>query len=463
MSKYSTLAQQIITAIGGKDNVSNLAHCATRLRFNLVDSSKVNKDQLKSTKGVIGVIEGAGSLQVIIGNTVSEVYDVIIKEQLNCKTFVTNEVETESKKVVLSKNIFKNAVATISACISPLFPAIIASGLINAILTVLTKTNLVGTTSTTYQILKVAGNIAFYCMPIFCGYTASKRFNCSPILALFIAGLLMHPTIATIMSAEEAVTLFGLPVYKTSYTSTLFPIILSVWILSIVEKFVDKHLPKNFKHTVKPILVMFIMIIITFTITGPAGAFIGKTIASALLLIYNKFPSLGKIIINLAAPFLVLTGSHLALIPVSIAAFQEIGYDTFMYVAFIGMNFSQFGVSLAVALKAKNKELKEMATGTALTAITGITEPSIYGICLPLKKPFIATCLACAANGIWAVISNVKIYTMAGPSIFTYPAIYIGADGITNVIKATVAIIITLVVSFGATWLLGFKEEDYKN
>lgn len=463
MSKYSDLAQQIITAIGGKENVQKLAHCATRLRFNLVDVEKANKDQLKATKGVLGTIEGAGSLQVIIGNTVSDVYDTIMAEQLNDIKPTVNENVKQKKNGKVIVNVFKEVVATISACVSPLFPAIIASGLINAILTVLTKTNLIGTTSTTYQILKVAGNIAFYCMPIFCGYTASKRFNCSPILALFISGLLMHPTIATILSGEDAVTLFGLQVYKTTYTSTLFPIILSVWVLSIVEKFVDKHLPKNLKHTVKPILVMFIMVIITFTITGPAGAFIGKMIANALLFVYNKYPSLGKIIINLAAPFLVLTGSHLAFIPISIATFQEIGYDTFMYVAFIGMNFSQFGVSLAVALKAKNKELKEMATGTALTAITGITEPSIYGICLPLKKPFIATCLACAANGIWAVISNVKIYTMAGPSIFTYPAIYIGADGVSNVIKATVAIVITLVVSFGATWLLGFNEEDYKN
>lgn len=464
MGEYSVLAKEIIENVGGKENIEKAAHCATRLRFTLKDEGLVNETALKNTKGVLGTVKALGTFQVIIGNTVSDVYQTMMREQLGGEAAADDrEVIVKEKKGNPVLGVGKNMLSTIAAIVAPVFPAIIASGLINALLTILTKTGVVGTESATYVILSAVGKIAFYFLPVFCGYTSAKRFGCNPIYGLFLACIMIHPNIAALLGGESGVTLFGLPVYQTTYTSTLIPIILSVWVLSYVERFVDKHLHKNLRHTVKPVIIVFVMLIITLVVTGPAGALIGNAIANALLFVYEKVPALGIIIINLLAPFLVLTGSHLALIPVSMASFDTFGYDILTYAAFIGMNFSQVGISFAVALKAKNKTLKEMATGTCITALTGITEPSLYGIALRLKRPFYATCLACLANGIWCALATVKVYTMAGPSILTYPAIYIGADGISNVIKATIAILITLIVSFGATWILGFDEKEFEN
>lgn len=466
MGKYSELAEQIIAGVGGKENVENLIHCATRLRFTLRNESLADEQRLKRTKGVLGVVKAMDGCQIIIGNTVSEVFDTVMNEQLDANSAQsTRENKPKASKEKQTGNpvvnLAKAALSALAAIIAPVFPAIIASGLINAILTILTKTGMIGTESTTYVILASAGKIAFYFMPVFCGYTSAKRFGCNPIYGLFLACMLVHPNILGLMAGEGAVTLFGLPVYKTTYTSSLIPIVLSVWVLSYVEKFVDKHLHKNLRHTVKPIIVIFLMMFITFIVTGPFGAMIGTAIANILLFIYAKVPVLGMIVANMLAPFLVLTGSHLAMIPVSIASFDAYGYDMLLYVAFIGMNFSQVGVSFAVALKAKTKTLKEMATGTGITALTGITEPSLYGIALRLKRPLYATFIACLANGIWCAVSQVKIYTMAGPSIFTYPAIYIGDDGISNIMKATIAILVTLTASFAATWILGFDETEF--
>lgn len=464
MTDYSELAGAIVSCVGGKENVKRLTHCATRLRFLLKDDSLVEEAKLKGTRGVLGTVNAMGTYQIIIGNTVGDVYRAIQNEQLGGNVSAD---ESDSPKKKREGNLFvhlcKEAVAAIAAIVAPVFPAIIASGLINALLVILTKLGLVGTDSTTYTILFTAGKVAFYFLPIFCGYTASLRFGCSPIYGLFLACLLLHPNLLSLMGGEGSVTLFGLPVYKATYTSSLIPIILSVWVLSYVEKFVDRHLHKNLRHTIKPILIIACMLVITLVVTAPLGALVGNAIARLLLVVYEKVPQLGVILVSLLAPFLVLTGSHLSLLPISISSFDTYGYDMLMYVAFIGMNFSQVGVSLAAMLKAKSKGLKETAAGTALTALTGITEPALYGISLRLKTPFIATIAACFANGVWCAIRQVKVFTMAGPSILTYPMIYIGENAPGNVLNATIAILITLAVSFGVTWILGFDETGFDN
>ena len=469
MGKYTTLAEQIIFLVGGKDNVEKLTHCATRLRFNLRDKTLIRESELKSTPGVLGTARAMGIYQVIIGNAVSEVYKTILDEQIGDLEEVQPQSTAEGSKSAECRQgnpllrAGQNMIAAIAAIIAPVFPAIIASGLINALLVILTKTNVIGTESTTYTILFTVGKVAFYFLPVFCGYTAAKHFGCNPIYGLFLACLMIHPNIVELLGGEGAVDLFGLPVYKVGYTSSLIPIILTVWVLSYLERLVDKHLHKNLKHTVKPVIIIFVMLIITFVITGPAGTVAGSVIAEFILLIYEKVPFVGVVFVSTMAPFLVLTGSHLALLPVALASFEAYGYDMLLYVAFIGMNFSQVGISLAVALKAKTKELKGIAIGTCLTAVTGITEPSLYGIALRLKKPLYATFIACFANGLWCAAAKVKVFVIAGPNMFTFPVLYMDEiASIGNIINAGIAILITLVVSFGATWLLGFDENEFE-
>ena len=452
---YSKLAENIIELIGGDNNVVSLFHCATRLRFALKDKKEVKLDALKATKGVMGVVDAVDGYQVIIGNDVSKVYDEIIKKY-NIKT-LPNTDEVLDK----SSNVFQNVLNTLSTIIGPAIPLILCSGLVSALLVIFTKFGL-STESTTYTILSMAGNIPLYFLPVLIGYTSSKRFGTDTMLSMFFSLVLISPVLLGLASSETPVTLFGLPVKAADYSSTFVPIILTIWAFKYVEKFVKKVVPSAVKFVFVPLLCILIMLPIELCLTAPLGNYVGQLLLSMMTAINNVAPWSSVLVVGALAPLLVLTGMHFALIPLVFTQFATVGYDNMLFVAFIGMNFSQFGVSLACAIKGKNVNLKSLAASCALTSfLAGVTEPALYGICVRMKKPLIATWIACITNAVFCAITQVKVFSFGAPSFFTMP-IFMNPNGsMSNFYFAIAAAALTIVVSFAATWILGFDDSVY--
>lgn len=444
----------IVTSLGGKDNIASMGHCATRLRVNVKEAAAVDEKMLNQIPGVLGVVNSMGGMQIVIGNTVNQVY-ANIQERYNLKSTTTEQQEKGS--------VVNRILNVLSDILSPAVPLIMASGFISAILVIFTRLGM-DQESSTYLILNAAANVVFYFLPIMLAYTAANRFKCSTIYALFIGGLLLHPTILDFAQSGESVDLFHLPVTAVDYSSSLLPIILSVWILSYVEKYADRYVPNAAKYVFKPFIIVVIMLPIVLCVTGPAGFLLGKWVGGLLSLIYAHASWLAILLVASVAPLLVMTGMHIALTPIIILSnFENLGYDNLLLIAFIGMNFSQFAVALAVMLKTKKRNLKQLAASCAVTAfLSGITEPTLYGISVKLKRPFYATFIGCIANGIFCAFANVKIFSFAPPSFFTLP-IFMNPDGTnTNFMLALCTIAITIVVTFIATLVLGFDDSVFE-
>ena len=457
MENNLRIANEILENIGGRSNIETLAHCMTRVRIGVKNEEEVNIDEIKKIQGVKGVVKAIGIFQIIVGTNSTAVFEVI---QQSPETLT----EDEGHKTQKGKNIkdsLGQVVATIAACISPVIPALIASGLIAAFLSVAVQFFGLSKESNTYYIFNTVGKIGTYFLPVFCAYTASKRFDCSPILSIFMGCLMIHPNYLALVAAGEQATLLGIPMLLATYTSSLFPIIIPVWILSHIERFWKKVLPDSLQYVPVPVLTVAVMVPIMFLVAAPIGSFIGTTLANCVAIIYGKAPALGVLLVGILAPILVLTGSHLALIPIAVSNIAAYGFDNLPYVAFIGMNFSQVGVALACLLKARTNQIKQTASGALISALTGITEPSLYGLCLELKRPLIATFCATIANAIYCAIFNVHVFTLAGPSFLTLP-IYIDPNGGKNFLYAIGAILLTIVVAFVVTWILGFDENAPK-
>lgn len=450
------LERAIISALGGPDNIRTIGHCATRLRITFIDDKKVDREALNHIKGVMGVVEAMGGLQIVIGNAVNNVFDNI-QNLYHFKNKVSDGEESKARGNIASRIL--NVLADVLSAITPL---IMGSGLLSAALILLARLG-VSEMHSTYRVLEYAANVVFYFLPVFLAYECAKRFKTSVIYSLFIAGLLLHPTFVSMVAEGASISLFGLPVTAIDYGSTLLPIILSVWILSYVEKFVDRYLPKSLRYVIKPLVIIMVMIPITLIITGPAGYLMGEGLGWLITAIRGQAEWLAILILCAIAPFMVMTGMHVALTPILILTnLENLGYENMMLVAFIGMNFSQFAVAMATFFKTKNKTLKSLALSCGITAFFGgVTEPTLYGISVKMKRPLYATFIGCIANAICCIIFQIKIFSFAPPSFFTLP-IFMNPDGTSgNFISAIITIIVVIVVTFVATWMLGFDDSVY--
>ena len=457
---YEKLGDEIITRLGGEQNITKLFHCATRLRFQLADMSKADLEGIKKLTGVMGVVESVGGVQVIIGNDVASAYDAIVAKHKIENSGDGKKVE-KADAAPEKNGIVSKILNVLSAILGPAIPLIMCSGLISALLIILTKCGL-STEGTTYTIISMVGNAALYFLPVLLAYTSAKKFGCDIMTSVFLGAIMISPTLIGLTEQGSYVSLFGLPVKTVDYSSTVIPIILTIWIFSYVEKLVVKIVPAAVKFVFKPLLSVIIMIPIMLCITGPIGSYCGDLLCKALTAINNVAPWSTVLIVGCLAPLLVLTGMHLALIPLVMSMFATAGYDNMLFVAFIGMNFSQFGVALACMLKTKNKNLRTLASSCAITAfLAGVTEPTLYGICVRMKKPLIATWITCIVNAIFCAIFSVRVYSFGAPSFFTMP-IFLNPDGtMSNFYFAIIAAAITIVVSFVSTWVLGFDDSIY--
>ncbi len=458
---YASLTNSILEELGGAKNVSGLFHCATRLRFRLNDKSIVRAKQIEAIPGVLGTVDDAAGIQVVIGNDVKKAYATLMEQHPEMAELSGGAVEDDGWEPERT-NIVKRLLNMLSAVVGPVIPLIMCSGLVSALLVILTTWGGLSPESSTYTLLNMVGTGALYFLPVFVAYTSAKRFGCDIMTSLFLGALLISPTLIGMVEAGSFVDLFGLPVKTGDYTSTLIPAILTIWVYSHVEKLVDRIVPDAVKFVFRPLLGLAIMLPVMLCVTAPLGNYVGGLLNSAMTAINDVAPWASVLVVGCLAPLLVLTGMHLALIPLVMTSFATVGYDNMLFVAFIGMNFSQFGVALACFLKSKNANLKALSLSCAITAFfAGVTEPALYGISVRMKRPLVATWLACVANAVFCAICSVKVFQFGAPSFFTMP-IFLNPDGtMGNFYFAIAAAAISIIVAFVATWALGFDDSVY--
>ncbi|EGO2794895.1 PTS glucose transporter subunit IIA [Enterococcus faecalis] len=392
---YQAIAKEILKDVGGKDNIVDVTHCYTRLRFVLKDTKQANKEALLQTEGVISVVESGGQYQVVLGNKVAHVYNALeplLAQQLTTKT-------STKEKNSLGNRILN----TVAAIFTPVVPAIAASGMLKGILAiaVMVANNFYQVDLkplNTYIILSAASDALFYFMPVILGYSAAKVFKTNEYIAMVIGATLCYPTIVSLMTEESAVTLFGLHVTKANYVSTVIPIILAIFMLAYVQRFLEKVIPEVLKIIMVPTLSLLLMIPATLLLFGPIGIYLGDGVNWLYYYIMNLSPILLGGFIGGIWCVLVIFGAHRGLVPIGINDVARTGRQNLL--AFAGAaNFSQAGAAFGVFVRTKNKGLKAVAASATVTALFGITEPAIYGANLRLKKPMIYAVASGAAGG----------------------------------------------------------------
>ena len=446
---YKKVGKEVLQQVGGKDNVVNITHCATRLRFELVDKKKVNTKQLESIEGVISVVDGGGQYQVIIGNEVQTAFKEIQKE-------IGTENSKSRKETTEKENLVSRLISVISTTFTPMIPAITGAGMVKAILAVLTLTGLLSDSSQTYIILNTIADAAFYFMPILLAYGASIKFDVSPILAITVAGILLHPNISQLFSTGESVTFIGIPVLAADYAGSVLPIILTVWIMSYVDRFAEKVSPSFIKFFTKPMLIFLIMGPLALIIIGPFGTLLNDLVASAAEWINGKAEWLIPFLMGGLQPFLVVTGTAWAMTPIATMQLSKNGSEMINGPGMLASNIAQSGATFAVAVKTKNKELKQLAASSGITALMGITEPSLYGVTLKLKTPLIAAMIGGALGGLYAGLSGLVRYAFVSPGLAALPA-FIGENPM-NIVHAIITCLISFIATFFIAYIIGFED-----
>lgn len=446
---YKKLAEIILENIGGEQNVTSLVHCATRLRFNLKDESKANTDLLKKTKGVMGVVKSGGQYQIIIGSDVASVYKILIE--------MCNITEASGNVEKKKQSLLARFVDTLTGIFTPILPAITAAGMVKVVITLLVTFKVLDNTSESYKILEFIADSGFYFLPVFLANSAAKKFKCNAYLAMFLGGVLLHPTFINMVNAAKetggGMHLFGIPIYTATYSSSVIPIILTVWVMSYIEPFADKISHKTVKFFTKPLITIFITSILSLAILAPIGYIISDVIATVILTLEKYVSWLVPTILGGIFPLLVMTGTHYAIIPMAINNRMTLGYDTILNPSNNPSNIGQGAASLAVFFKSKKADIKSIALSSGITGVCGITEPALYGVNLRFKTPLYAAMIGGAAGGFFNGINGVRNYVGGSPGLLTLPG-YIGGDSLRDFYLACIGAAIGFVVSFVISYIL---------
>lgn len=460
---YKKIAQNILDNVGGKENVKNVTHCFTRLRFVLKEESKAKKEKVEQIEGVISVVVAGGQFQVVCGAKVTKIYDAVVEVMGGTGTETAEAGKQGIGNLILQK---------ITEMFTPLIPAIAAAGLLKGLLTaarLLMKQQGVDiTTSDTYVILFAASQVIFYFLPIFLGMTCAKALKTNQVIAMAIAGLLVYPQIdAMIQNVDQANTIFGLPVIKGawkigesvrvfSYVESVIPIILAVIVLAYLEKALKKIIPEILQIILVPGLELIIMIPLTLSLLGPIGIYVGNGIQFVYDALMSFSTVLGGALVGGLWGVFVIFGAHRALLPIGLNDVAINGRQNLL--AFAGAaNFSQGGAVFGVMLKTRDKTLKQVAASGGIAAtLVGITEPAIYGCNLRLKRPMIYAVICGAIGGGIMGLGNVYGDAFANNgvlTIFTYAAF-----GMTQFVFYLVGIAVAFFGAAAMTYLLGFED-----
>ncbi|NOU81862.1 PTS beta-glucoside transporter subunit IIABC [Paenibacillus sp. LMG 31459] len=465
--KYDALANEIIRNVGGKENVNGLTHCVTRLRFKLKNDTLANTDVLKNMDGIVTVIQSGGQYQVVIGNHVSEVYAQVMA--------AGGFQEDGSEAATAGKtSLFNRFIDMISGVFSPTLGVLCATGMIKGFTALFVTLGLITNTSGTYQILNALGDCLFYFFPIFLGYTSAKKFGANIFIGMAIGATLVYPTFGstmatgvplytlfsgTIFESPVYITFLGIPVILMSYTSSVIPIIISTFVGSKLESFFKKVIPSVVRTFLVPFFTLLVTVPLALIAIGPISTWAGQLLGEGTLFLYNLSPVIEGLLVGAFWQVFVIFGLHWGLVPIALNNMAVLKSDPILAASF-GASFAQTGAVLAILLRTKNVKLKSLSIPAIISGIFGVTEPAIYGITLPRKKPFVLSCVAAAVGGGIVGLMGTKGYILGGLGIFGIPS-YISPDGMDKgFYGAIAAIVISFILGFILVFFSGFKDEE---
>lgn len=467
---YPALAGDILARVGGEENVSSVVHCATRLRFMLKDRAQADADAIKKLPGVITVVESGGQFQVVIGNNVPRVYAALPDALTADSANQGGDAAEDGSTTFVGK-----AVDIVSSIFAPTLGTLAAVGILKGLLSLAVAFDLIAATSTTYHILWAASDAFFMFLPIILAVTSARKFGANVYTAIALAGALLYTqlqavsvlvdgevvkaTLFEFAAAGGEVTFLGIPVVMQSYVSTVLPVILAVWVQSLLEKQVNRFVHESVRQFVTPLITLLVMVPLTLMTLGPAGVYLGNGIAAVLQSVYDFSPLVSGVLIAVLWQVLVIFGIHWGLVPVFINNISLHGVDPLKAACFPAV-LAQAGAAFAVFLRERDPQQKSLAGSAALAGVFGITEPAVYGVNLPRKRPFIMSLIGAGVGGAIIGASGTRVYGTGAPGLLTLP-IGIDPTGESNTIGYLIAgTLVAFVVSAVLTWFFGVERSE---
>ncbi|GAB6110041.1 PTS transporter subunit EIIC [Fusibacter bizertensis] len=455
--RYEALSVKVLELIGGKDNITNFGHCMTRLRFNLKDTSIVDLDAIQKLEGVLGAQWSNEQLQIIIGQSVGDAYRLICSKA-GIAAEKTIDENLDGKKKKFSAGAILDG---ISGSLMPMIPALIGAGMLRVIIILAKMAGILTPEMPTYEVLNFAADAGFYFLPIFLGATAANKFKANMGLGMFLGAILVHPTFVANIANGTSMSIFGIPIYSTSYASTIFPVIMAVFVMSRVENFFKKISGDSIKAIVVPLGTILVMLPLTLCLIGPAGAFFGIYLAKGIIFLYDVTGFFGVGVLAAVYPLLVITGMHGALFPYMMQSFASFGYEPIVCTAAVLANINQGAAAAAVAVKCKDKRTKSTAVSGAITAVVGgVTEPAMFGINLRLKRPLYAAMIGNFCGAAFAGILKVYCYALAGSAGIFGIAGFVGPTAM-NVVYMGMSVVVGFAITFIVTLFIYKGESIY--
>lgn len=456
--EYHTLAQDILSHIGGRENIVSLVHCATRLRFKLKDNDKADAEGLKKNPGVIMVVESGGQFQVVIGNHVHDVWQAVRAE---AGLSDDSPASTEDEK---SGNLFSRLIDIVSGIFTPFIGILAASGILKGLLALAVVCGWLSVEGGTYKIWFAASDALFYFFPLILGYTAGKKFGGNPFITMAIGGALTHPTMiaafnASQKSGEMTQAFLGIPVIWFNYSASVIPIILAAWVSCWMEKKSTRLLPASMKNFFAPLICLSVTVPLTFLLIGPLATWLSQLLANGYQWIYAFAPWLAGAAMGALWQVCVIFGLHWGLVPLMINNLAVLGHDS-MLPMLLPAVMGQVGAALGVFLRSRDTRQKMLAGSSVTAGIFGITEPAVYGVNLPLRRPFIFGCVAGAIGGAVVGFSSTHVYSFGFANIFTI-AQMIPPGGVDATLWGGIAgTLLALLLSCGMTLVAGMPRNS---
>ncbi|SET52926.1 PTS system, beta-glucosides-specific IIC component [Enterococcus malodoratus] len=448
--KYEGLAHDIIAKLGGKKNITEGYHCQTRLRFKVIDESKIDIEGLESLAGVTKYIFNAGVHQVVIGTHVKEVFEEIEK---NLEIDPNKQVQSEKNGPLTAIIDF------VAGTFQPVIPALSGAGMVKAVLALLMVFQVISPESQTYYLLNMFADGVFFFLPIILAFTEAQKLRCNPILAASVAAMMMHPNWGALVTAGDPVRFFEIiPFTLATYTGSVIPILLVIFVQSYVEKFLNRVIPKFVELVFVPMLTFLVMGTLAFSVLGPIGGILGGYLASFFTFLSVNASWVPAVLIGGFLPIMVMFGLHNGVAPLGVMQMAELGYDSIFGPGCVCSNIAQATASAVVAFRTKDKKMRQLATSGSITAYMGITEPTLYGVNLPKKYPLISAMIGGGLGGLYAGLTNTHRFATGSSGL---PAIllYIGDDTMRFFWNIVIALLISAASTAVLTYILSFKFE----
>lgn len=442
--KYQAFCEQIIELVGGKQNIEAVVHCMTRLRFTLKDRSKAKTEEIKALKDVIDVVSNEVAYQIIIGTQVAEIHEELLQ-----LLGLENKINKQSKK-----SPAKAVLDLLSESMSPILEPILASGILAALLSIISLTGLISADSPTYLLFETLRTSVFFFLPVFMAMSCAKRLGASPYLAVALACVLVSSEI----NGVEGLSVFGLELQTISYANSFFPIILGVWFMGQVTKLLNKVIPDKLTYFINPALTLIICFPVTLILFGPIGTWIGDGINLVCNFLMDTVGNWSVVMLYAACqPFLIMMGAGNFIVPVFMSFYATMGYDPIFTIAWVISDTAVCGAVCGYFLKTKQTKQKQLFATTAFSAFMGVTEPAIYGVFVKYRRPFIAVLIGGGLGGLYAGIMQVVGYAPVG---LLGIASFIGVDDYANFYNAIIGVVIGFVGAMISAYLLGIPQEE---